>query len=135
MAPSVQPGDYLAVTRRRRIARGDVVVVRRPGRDMELLKRVVGLPGERAHGVELGPDEYLVVGDNAALSTDGRTFGPVRRDAILGVVRFRYWPRPGRVGMPAGLTAPGGRAIKGTEVAPGSSPGRGRPRSAGRPPA
>ena len=100
MAPAVKPGDYLAVTRPRRISAGAVVVVRHPARDLELLKRVVALPGETSHGVALGPDQYLVVGDNTARSTDGRAFGPVDRQAIRGVVRFRYWPRPGRVGMP-----------------------------------
>jgi hypothetical protein len=51
---------------------------------------VAGLPGEEG----LGPDRYVVVGDNPARSTDGRTFGAVGRDDIAGVVVLRYWPRP-----------------------------------------
>jgi signal peptidase I len=99
-----------------------VVVVRLPARGIEAVKRVVGLPGERirvmdgraeidgrqlaepyAHGMgvsgewSLGHAEYLVLGDDRSESTDGRTFGPVPREAIAGVVRFRYWPKAGRV--------------------------------------
>ena len=84
-----------------------------------MVKRVVGLPGERVrlaagrlevdgapvpepylHGgpvageleLELGPAQYLVLGDHRAASTDGRDFGPVGADALLGLVRFAYWP-------------------------------------------
>jgi type IV secretory pathway protease TraF len=48
-------------------------------------------------GRSLGPEEYLLAGDNEEWSTDGRHFGTVRREAIEGVVRFRYHPRPGPV--------------------------------------
>lgn len=102
--------------------RGDLVVLARPAgpRELEVVKRVVGLPGERVRfgpgGLEvdgravpepylaggsggsgdldlrLGPAEYLVLGDHRAASTDGRDFGPVGADALLGRVRFAYWP-------------------------------------------
>ncbi|HEY7606627.1 MAG TPA: S26 family signal peptidase, partial [Actinomycetes bacterium] len=42
--------------------------------------------------LELGPAQYLVLGDHRAASTDGRDFGPVGADALLGRVRFAYWP-------------------------------------------
>jgi signal peptidase I len=132
MRPTLIPGQRIAVAPLLRPpGRGDVVVVARPrstgapprgspdpsGR--EVVKRVVGLPGERlrlhpgglevdgrpvpepylagppAAGtleVELGPAEYLVLGDHRAASTDGRDFGPVGADALLGRVRFAYWP-------------------------------------------
>ena len=78
------------------------------------VKRVIGLPGERVvmeEGVlfidgchidepylgempssvglgewarDLGADEYLVLGDNRAHSTDSRDFGPVRATSIVG---------------------------------------------------
>lgn len=99
MLPLLRPGDQLVAVRPRRIRRGDVVVVRPPGYEVEMVKRVTGLPGETPPetGRRLGPDEYLVVGDNPVGSTDGRVFGPVPREALLGVVRLRYFPRPGRV--------------------------------------
>ena len=86
------------------------------------LKRVVGLPGEElaleegaayVNGVHLpepylgglpaspglegrswrlGTDEYLVLGDNRAHSTDSRQFGPLGRDLILGRAWLRCWP-------------------------------------------
>lgn len=122
MAPTLLPGQFLIATRSRHIRRGDVVVVRLPRRGLEAVKRVVGLPGERVRilagqtevdgrrlnephaqgtGVSgewsLQEGEFLVLGDARGESTDGRTFGPVPREAIVGVVRFRYWPRAGRV--------------------------------------
>ena len=42
--------------------------------------------------VVLGPDEYLVLGDNAANSSDSRNWGPVLRENIIGRVTRIYWP-------------------------------------------
>lgn len=86
------------------------------------LKRVVGLPGERIEQTEglllidggrltepylqglpsmvgleentwtLADEEYFVLGDNRAHSTDSREFGPVRDEDIVGTALFRYWP-------------------------------------------
>jgi signal peptidase I len=98
-----------------RPARGDVVAFHHPSRPREvLLKRLVGLPGDRfaiqGHGTlrieegaaegaaspdglrKLGDDEYLVLGDRGDHSEDSRHFGPVPRDRILGKVWMRYWP-------------------------------------------
>ena len=122
MAPTLLPGQFLVATRPRHIHRGDVVVVRLPRRGIEAVKRVVGLPGERVRVVaghaeidgrklnephasgtgvsgdwSLAEGEYLVLGDDREESTDGRAFGPVPAEAIVGVVRFRYWPRAGPV--------------------------------------
>jgi signal peptidase I len=97
MAPVLRPGDWLVVTRRGRVRRGSVVVVAHPDRPLDLVKRVRGIPGDRVDGQVLGADEYLVVGDNDAASSDGRGFGPVPRRAIEGLVRARYWPAPGPV--------------------------------------
>lgn len=100
--------------------RGDVVVLHDPGGGSELLiKRVVGLPGERVtvadgrvyiDGVLLDepyldqdtvgggrswvvpPLSVFVMGDNRSASRDSRTFGPVRMDQILGRALVRYWP-------------------------------------------
>lgn len=40
----------------------------------------------------LGQDEYFVIGDNRLLFNDSRFFGPIKYDAILSKVIFRYWP-------------------------------------------
>jgi signal peptidase I len=94
MVPTLQPGDWLVATRAGSVRRGDVVVLTHPTGGIDLVKRIRGVPGDRVGGRTLGPDQYLVVGDHPGASTDGRTFGPVGRQAIEGVVRLRYWPRP-----------------------------------------
>jgi signal peptidase I len=120
MRPTLEPGQRIAVAPLvRPPARGDLVVVARP-RQLEVVKRVVGLPGERVRlrgghlevdgaavpepylagerigagelDLRLGPAEYLVLGDHRAASTDGRDFGPVGADALLARVAFAYWP-------------------------------------------
>jgi signal peptidase I len=119
MRPTLGPGQRIAVAPLvRPPARGDLVVLNRPG-NLEVVKRVVGLPGERVRllsgqlevdgravpepylagppsfgelDLELGPAQYLVLGDHRAASTDGRDFGPVGADAVVGRVRFAYWP-------------------------------------------
>jgi signal peptidase I len=119
MRPTLEPGHRIAVAPLvRPPQRGDLVVVSR-SHDLEVVKRVVGLPGERVRlstgrmevdgeelaepylaghptagelDLRLGPAEYLVLGDHRAASTDGRDFGPVGADALLGRVRFAYWP-------------------------------------------
>jgi signal peptidase I len=124
MRPTLDPGHRIAVAPLvRPPRRGDLVVLARSD-SLEVVKRVVGLPGERVRlaagrlevdgapvpepylvgdagagelEVELGPAEYLVLGDHRAASTDGRDFGPVGADALLGRVRFAYWP-PRRLG-------------------------------------
>ncbi len=35
---------------------------------------------------------YLVFGDNREHSRDGREFGPIEKDLILGRAFFKYWP-------------------------------------------
>jgi signal peptidase I len=147
MLPTVEPDDHVIVDKLAygiRVplledyavhfsppARGDVVVLLSPDEGTVLLKRVVGLPGDRVtvtggtlvidgesvpvveragkaiealgatrHGISLaaggGPDfgpvripagRYLVLGDNRGDSRDGRYFGFVTRDAILGRVQ------------------------------------------------
>jgi signal peptidase I len=119
MRPTLDPGQRIAVAPLvRPPTRGDLVVLNRPG-NLEVVKRVVGLPGERVRlrsgqlevdgravpepylagppdagelDLELGPAQYLVLGDHRAASTDGRDFGPVGADAVVGRVRFVYWP-------------------------------------------
>ncbi len=101
----------------------EAVGVVRP-EDSELIKRVVGLPGEtiegRSDGVYIDgrhlhepylddtvepsvfpattvPDAHVfVMGDNRTNSKDSRRFGPVPTDSIVGRALARVWP-PGRL--------------------------------------
>jgi signal peptidase I len=121
MRPTLDPGQRIAVgPLRGALRRGELVLLCRPEREM--VKRVVGLPGEHVRLVggrlevdgrqlpepyavggpvlgglveldlTLGDDELVVLGDSRRHSTDSRSFGPVRLDEVVGVVRFAYWP-------------------------------------------
>ena len=107
--------------------RGDIVVFYPPNARLgepPLIKRLIGLPGERLefrdgavdiNGVELdesyikepcaltmcpdrvwelGTDEYFFMGDNRNHSHDSRAFGPIHRQQIVGRAILRYWPPP-----------------------------------------
>ena len=53
------------------------------------LPAVIGLD-DRTWNLE--NDEYFLLGDNRARSTDSRRLGPFGLDDIEGKVRLRYWP-------------------------------------------
>lgn len=100
--------------------RGDVVVLRSPQQNSELLiKRVIGLPGEKVeihdglvyidgvplaepyltHGtagyqapIVVPPLHVYVLGDNRNFSNDSRSFGPVPLENIVGRAWLSYWP-------------------------------------------
>src|SRR5437588_12434313 len=85
MAPTLADGDVVLARRSARPAAGELVLVRWPSRPGQLsVKRAV-----RPHG-----DGWYVVGDNEFGSTDSRELGPAE---VLGVVRWRFWPRPCRL--------------------------------------
>ncbi len=94
MAPTLLPGDWALAVAARRPRRGDIVVVKHPGRPgYEMVKRVAGLPGDRVgEGRTLRPDEFWVEGDHEKASTDSRHFGPVSGDEIKAKVLLVYWP-------------------------------------------
>jgi signal peptidase I len=113
--------------------RGEIVIIHARGelggpitpdpnaRDLNLTKRLIGIPGDTVVGrggrvfvngqkaddiptepfpsVLLGPKQYYVLGDNRGVSQDSRAFGPVSRDAIFGRLFLIYWPF-GRFGVP-----------------------------------
>ncbi|HET6712168.1 MAG TPA: S26 family signal peptidase [Actinomycetota bacterium] len=93
MAPTLAPGDWAMVASPSRYERDDVVVVEHPGRPgYEMVKRIVGMPGDRVGDRTLADDEYWVVGDYEPASTDSRQFGPVRADELKAKVLLVYWP-------------------------------------------
>jgi signal peptidase I len=58
-------------------------------------------PGDyNQEGVEktVPEGEYLCFGDNRPQSRDGREFGPIKRESIIGKAFFKYWP-PQSVGL------------------------------------
>ena len=100
--------------------RGDIALIRIPGREGVFVKRVIGLPGERVDiqgdatfingafydepfvqnearedfSIVLGEDEYLVLGDNRYSSHDSRDadIGTLPKSAFVGRVRAIVFP-------------------------------------------
>ncbi|WP_380168841.1 S24/S26 family peptidase [Jannaschia sp. R86511] len=90
MRPTLRPGDVLLVRSGADPAPGDVVVARLPdGRG----------PGVK-RAVRREPEGWWLERDSVSAGTDSWTFGAVADEAVLGVVRARLWPRPGRLPGP-----------------------------------
>ena len=124
MQPTLDDGQILVLNRLAYMfgppSRGDITVVHLASLSADdLIKRIVGLPGETIEirdnqvsingtpletpwgqdcgdcspGVwRLGPKEYFLLGDHRAASRDSRAFGPVPSSALIGKVMWRYWP-------------------------------------------
>lgn len=97
MLPELAPGERAIFDRWAYLAGaprvGDVVLARHPARPRRLLiKRVAAIIPTRGGSA----DEYVLLGDNAAESTDSRTLGAFPRSHILGRAWLVYWP-PERV--------------------------------------
>lgn len=111
-------------------SRGDIIVLVNPqDPSIDLVKRVIGLPGETLQIVDghvyinghlliepyikqpwggttpritIPPDRYFVMGDNRTNSLDSRSpqVGLIPRDNVIGKAMLTYWPL-GRFGLPA----------------------------------
>ena len=123
MVDTLRSGDIAFVTlldyRIGTPERGDIVECSFPGRSGTYIKRVIGLPGDAVqildsrvyingeplsepyatgpsedYSAQLGPDEYLVLGDNRSQSYDSRAqdMGFIHRENLIGQVRFVLWP-------------------------------------------
>jgi signal peptidase I len=121
MQPAFEPGDWVVARRRCGVPRrGEVVVFEHPARrGMFLIKRVIGLPGERieladghvavdgrnlAEPWAAGPtfpdatwhvphNAVFLLGDRRAVSAgDGRSTGPIPLADVAWIVAARYWP-------------------------------------------
>jgi signal peptidase I len=119
MTPTLAPGAHITVNAARPIRAGEIVVLGNPagidpGATNDLVKRVIGVPGETVQGLyrhvyvnmrprpepylpswtttddfgptNVPPDSYFVMGDNRRDSRDSRDFGPIPRRDIVGVV-------------------------------------------------
>jgi signal peptidase I len=121
MRPNFEPDDWVIAQRRRRVpTRGDVVVFTHPSYpDHFIVKRVIGLPGERvsstdgqicidshviadpwgdgpmcANSDDTVPDGTVwVLGDNrCGSSVDSRVLGAIPIEDVDWKVVARYWP-------------------------------------------
>lgn len=87
MEPTLRSGEWWLARRTRRVAVGDVVVVRQPEQeDLLTVKRITRRVGTR----------WWVEGDNSQRSRDSRHYGPVDHEAILARLAVRYRPLPPR---------------------------------------
>lgn len=126
MSPALAAGDWTLARRTSGPQRRGAIVVfpHHDHPDMELVKRVVGLPGETlaiANGQvhvngavlaepwadgptrpdgewALGPNEVFVLGDSRSISSgDSRQLGPIDSAATRWQISARYWP-PASIG-------------------------------------
>ena len=118
MYPTLEGNEIMLLNKLSDIDRFDIIVVKLEEEDSELIKRVIGLPGETieiknneiyindellddSYGygitynidpITLGEDEYFVLGDNRIISLDSRAFGTVHRSEIKGATNFIMYP-------------------------------------------
>ncbi len=99
------------------INRFDIVVLKNNEDGDKIIKRIIGLPGEKIEykdnklyingeeiednfktnettdfTAETKENEYFVLGDNRELSKDSRYLGNFKKENIIGKVDFRFYP-------------------------------------------
>jgi signal peptidase I len=124
MVPTLMLGDRVMVNRFifrfTEPKRGDIIVFKTALRKDPLIKRVIGVGGDRiaVHDgslylngepqvepqlndkvisgefkeITVPPGEFFMMGDNRNESADSRVFGPIKRNVILGRAFLRFWP-------------------------------------------
>ncbi|EGT0012962.1 signal peptidase I [Clostridium perfringens] len=125
MAPTIEPGDQLFATRIHNLSkmeRGDMIVFYSKEFDERMIKRLIGLPGDKVEikddgtvyvnnekldepyikypggkvnmNFEVPEDKYLLLGDNRDNSKDSRYWSDkyIDGDDILGKAQITVWP-------------------------------------------
>lgn len=111
-------GEIMILYKRGTIKRNSIVVIDKAVEGNNIIKRIVGLPGETikcedgiiyideriyedkyANGktsdfseIKLASDEYFVLGDNRKVSEDSRMLGPIKAKFIKGTTNFALYP-------------------------------------------
>ncbi|MCA9949231.1 MAG: signal peptidase I [Anaerolineales bacterium] len=122
MNPTLQDSQYLIINNITYLLndpeRGDVIVFKHPRSDLNLIKRVIGLPGDSVEAKdgtiwvngtainepyisappsyngswEVPEGNYFVLGDNRNNSSDSHSWGFLPMDHIIGDAELIYWP-------------------------------------------
>jgi signal peptidase I len=122
MNPTLVDGQYLIINNLSYFMdepqRGDVIVFHHPNNDLNLIKRVIGQPGDqveiannqvKVNGVvldepyikaepsysgswEVPEGEYFVLGDNRNNSSDSHSWSTLPKENIIGKAEVIYWP-------------------------------------------
>lgn len=124
MFPTIKPGDRILVTRiynKEKLQRGDIIVFHSDELGEDLIKRLVGKPGDavevnengevfingekqkqpyvvygenRAGSFKVPQGQYLFFGDNRASSFDARKWKEayIKEDKLMGKARFIIYP-------------------------------------------
>jgi signal peptidase I len=118
MYPTLKGNEIMLLNKLGHINRFDIVVLKIDGREDNLIKRIIGLPGETVEikdndiyindkkiedkygygvtynidKVTLKEDEYFILGDNRKISLDSRVFGTIHKDEIKGTTNFIMYP-------------------------------------------
>ena len=118
MYPTLKGNEIMLLNKLGHINRFDIVVLKIDDREDNLIKRIIGLPGETVEikdneiyindkkledkygygvtynidKVTLKKDEYFILGDNRKISLDSRVFGTIHKDEIKGTTDFIMYP-------------------------------------------
>ncbi|QQK08232.1 signal peptidase I [Miniphocaeibacter halophilus] len=78
-------GDTVEIKNNRVFVNGNELV-----ENYTMTKGITGYKDEKHW--EIGKDEVFVLGDNRDYSNDSRTFGPIKKDSIVGIAFLRIYP-------------------------------------------